>query len=212
MNDPFVLFGFINTSLIEIISFTLAIVMVWLNIRQSPWGWLFAIASALLYSVIFYDAKLYGDMSLQFFFISVSIWGWYQWIFGGAQHRGVQVSRLSKKGWVACAVGWLVSYLAIFGILHGFTDTDVPHIDAFLTSGSLVGQFLLSRKKLENWHVWIAIDLIYIGLYIHKNLVLTAVLFAVFVVMATVGLIAWKKSLAQLSSGEAEPVSSIPPQ
>ncbi len=203
MHDPIVLFGFINASLIEIISFTLAIVMVGLNIRQSPWGWLFAIASAALYSVIFYDARLYGDMSLQFFFIAVSIWGWYQWLFGGAQHRGVQVSRLDAKGWGVCALGWLAAYLFIFYVLHSFTDTDVPHIDAFLTSGSLVGQFLLSRKKLENWHLWIFIDLIYIGLYIHKNLILTALLFAVFVVMATIGLFAWKKSLLQSMSDDA---------
>lgn len=137
-------------------------------------------------------------MGLQFFFITVSLWGWYQWMFGGVTHHGVRVSRLSAKGWGISLLGWLVGYLILSWFLRVYTDTDVPHIDAFLTAGSVVGQFLLSRKKLENWHMWILLDTLYIGLYIHKNLILTAVLFAVFVVMATIGLLAWKKAFAAL--------------
>ena len=198
MNDPLILFGLFQTSVLEMTSFTLAVIMVYFNIRQSPWGWLFGISSSALYAVVFYDARLYGDMGLQFFFISVSLWGWYQWMFGGSQHRGVKVSRLTAGGWLVSLVGWLVAYLILSWFLRVYTDTDVPHLDAFLTAGSLVGQFMLSRKKIENWHVWIFIDAIYIGLYIHKNLILTAVLFAVFVVMAVIGLLAWKKSYAAL--------------
>ncbi|MEO8839718.1 MAG: nicotinamide riboside transporter PnuC [Herbaspirillum sp.] len=181
--------------MLEISSFVLAVIMVYLNIRQSPWGWLFAIVSAALYAIVFYNARLYGDMGLQFSFISVSLWGWYQWLFGGSAHHGVSLSCLSKRGWIVCAIGWLIGYLVLSWFLHVYTDTDVPHIDAFLTAGSLIGQFLLSRKKIENWYVWIGIDLIYIGLYVHKNLILTAALFAIFVVMAVIGLFAWKKVL-----------------
>lgn len=203
MNDTLILFGLFHTSLLEMTSFTLAVVMVYFNIRQSPWGWLFGISSAALYAIVFYEARLYGDMGLQFFFISVSLWGWYQWLFGGAAHHGVTISRLTKNGWIISALGWLAGYLILSWFLRTYTDTDVPHVDAFLTAGSLVGQFLLSRKKIENWHVWIAIDLIYIGLYVHKHLMLTAILFAVFVVMAIIGLLAWKKAYAALE----EPVA-----
>lgn len=203
MNDPLVLFGLFHTSWLEIISFVLAVVMVYFNIRQSPWGWLFGITSSALYAIVFYGARLYGDMGLQFFFISVSLWGWYQWLFGGAQHHGVPLSRLDGKGWALALGGWAVAYLILSWFLRSYTDTDVPHLDAFLTAGSVVGQFLLSRKKIENWHVWILIDLIYIGLYIHKHLILTAVLFAVFVAMAIVGLLAWKKALAALPGDDA---------
>lgn len=198
MNDPVTLLGFIHTSPFEIASFFLAVTMVFCNIRQSPWGWFFGISSCVLYSFVFYESRLYGDMGLQFFFIGVSLWGWYQWLFGGLTHHGVRVSRLNAKGWGLALVGWLAGYLILSWFLRVYTDTDVPHIDAFLTAGSVVGQFLLSRKKLENWHMWILLDAIYIGLYIHKNLILTAVLFAVFVVMATIGLLAWKKALRTL--------------
>lgn len=185
----------LQTSPLEIVSFTLAIVMVLLNIRQSPWAWLFSIASAALYAIVFFQAKIYGDMALQFFFIAVSLWGWHQWLFGGRMHRGVTVSRLTRRGLALTGLAWLIAYLAIAFLLTMMTDTDVPHIDAFLTGGSLIGQFLLSRKKLENWHMWIVIDLLYIGLYLHKHLYLTALLYALFVVMAAIGLLAWKKSL-----------------
>ncbi|MFJ7567782.1 nicotinamide riboside transporter PnuC [Herminiimonas sp. NPDC097707] len=205
MNDPLTLFSLIHTSLLEIVSFALALVMVILNIRQSPWAWLFSITSAALYAVVFYGSKLYGDMSLQFFFIAVSLWGWYQWLFGGVSHHGVQISHLTPKGWLYSALAWMIGFVAIASFLRLFTDTDVPHIDAFLTSGSLVGQLLLSRKKLENWYVWIGIDLIYIGLYLHKELYLTALLFALFVVMAAIGLHTWKKSLASQTVETATP-------
>ncbi|MNR79369.1 Nicotinamide riboside transporter PnuC [compost metagenome] len=195
MNDTLTLFGLVSTSWLELASFALALVMVLLNIRQSAWAWLFSIASAALYVIVFYDSKLYGDMSLQFFFIAVSLWGWYQWLFGGTTHHGVQVSRMSRASYLYAGLFWLLGFIAIAAFLRMFTDTDVPHIDAFLTAGSLLGQILLSRKKLENWYVWIVIDLIYVGLYTHKNLYLTALLFALFVVLAAVGLRTWKQSL-----------------
>lgn len=196
MNDSFSLFNLIDTSLLEMLSFALAIAMVLLNIRQSPWAWLFAITSAGLYAIVFYEAKIYGDMALQFVFVAISLWGWYQWLFGGSNRQGVTVSRLDAKAWAMVALIWTLAYAIVATILRTLTDTDVPHIDAFLTAGSLVAQYLLTRKTLENWHLWIIIDLLYIGLYLHKNLYLTAVLYGLFAILAFVGLLAWKKSLA----------------
>ena len=195
MNDALFLFGAIATSPLEIVSFSLALVMVLLNIRQSPWAWLFAIASAGLYAAVFRDARIYGDMALQFVFIAVSLWGWYQWLFGGRDHRGIAVSRLGNRGWMLVALAWALGYLAVAAVLRAFTDSDVPHIDALLTAGSLVAQALLTRKIVQNWHLWIGIDLLYVGLYIHKNLYLTAVLYGLFALLAWVGMRAWNRTL-----------------
>lgn len=200
MNDPFFLFGLIDTSPLEMLSFALAIAMVLLNIKQSPWAWLFAITSAGLYAIVFYQAKIYGDMALQFVFVAISLWGWYQWLFGGGNRQGIAVSRLTTKGWTIVAITWALAYAIVAVLLQAFTDTDVAHIDAFLTAGSLVAQYLLTRKTLENWHLWIGIDLLYIGLYLHKDLYLTAVLYGLFAILAFVGLLAWKKSLAAKGS------------
>ena len=194
MNDMIHLLGFTTTAL-ELVSFVLAVITVWLTIRQSHWCWLFAIVSSGTYGFVFYDARLYGDMALQLVFIAVSMWGWYQWQLGGQGHHTLGVSRLSAAGWRYAIGAWLLGYVILAGFLKYYTDTDVPHADGFLTAGSLLGQLLLSRKKLENWHTWIAVDLLYVGLYLYKDLKLTAILYAVYVVMAILGLRTWKRAL-----------------
>jgi len=184
----------LTTTPLELVSFALAVLTVWLNIRQNHWAWLFSILSSLLYAAVFADARLYGDAGLQFVFVAVSVWGWSQWLRGGEDHRPLQVSRLAARGWIAMAMSWLAGWLLLSWFLQRYTDTDVPHMDGFLTAGSLVGQFLLSRKKLENWLVWIAVDVLYVGLYLYKHLTLTAILYALFVLMAAAGWRSWRRA------------------
>lgn len=190
MNETLTLLG-ITTTYLELISFILAVITVALNIRQLHWAWLFSIVSSATYAVVFYDALLYGDMALQFVFISVSVWGWYQWLHGGAQRAALAVTTSSARAWGWSIGAWLAGFAALALFLARYTNTDVPNIDGFLTAGSLVGQVLLSRKKVENWIVWIVVDILYVGLYLYKGLTLTAVLYGIFVVMAAIGLAAW---------------------
>ena len=190
MNDPILLLG-LSTSLLEIISFILAVITVVLNIRQVHWAWLFSILSSLTYAFVFFDALLYGDTGLQVVFVAVSMWGWYQWLYGGEQHTELTVSRSTSIGWAFGIAGWLAAFVLLALFLDHYTNTDVPYIDGFLTAGSLLGQLLLSRKKVENWLVWIVVNTLYIGLYLQKGLVLTAVLYAIFIVLAVIGLVTW---------------------
>jgi len=194
MNESISLFGLAATTPLEILSFALSIATVWLNIRQNHWAWLLAILSSAMYGIVFYQSKLYGDMSLQLVFITVSFWGWYQWLHGPSADHKLPVTALSARGRILSGVAWAVGFLALAWFLRTFTDTDVPHADGFLTAGSLVGQALLSRKKIENWHVWIIVDVLYVALYVHKGLMLTAVLYGMFVAMAVAGLLAWQRS------------------
>jgi nicotinamide mononucleotide transporter len=187
------LFGLVTTPL-ELISFILSIVTVALNIRQLHWAWLFSILSSGLYAVVFLDARLYGDMGLQFVFILTSIWGWHLWLWGDSDRNSLKVSRLTKKSAMNSMLAWLIGFVLLAWFLKTYTDTDVPNADGFLTAGSLLGQVLLSRKKIENWLVWIIVDVLYIGLYLYKGLMLTAALYAVFVIMAVIGWRAWSKS------------------
>jgi nicotinamide mononucleotide transporter len=193
MNDSIPLLGF-NTTPLELSAFVLAALTVYLNIRQNHWAWLFAIVSSATYAVVFYGARLYGDMALQVVFIAVSTWGWYQWLFGGEQHTPLMVSWLDRRGWSACLLAWAAGFALLAWFLRSYTNTDVPNIDAFLTAGSLVGQVLVARKKIENWMVWIVVDVLYVGLYVYKSLMLTAILYFVFIIMAVVGLVAWRRS------------------
>jgi nicotinamide mononucleotide transporter len=191
IDTPLPLFG-LSTTPLELVSFLLAVLTVWLNIRQNHWAWLFSILSSLLYAAVFVDARLYGDSGLQFVFVAVSVWGWYQWLRGGQQHQPLPVSRLDRAGWMWMLAAWGAGFALLSWFLHRYTDTDVPHMDAFLTAGSLVGQLLLSRKKIENWLVWILVDMLYVGLYLYKHLTLTAILYGLFVIMATAGWRSWR--------------------
>lgn len=195
MNDPIPVFTFTTTPL-ELVSFVLSVMTVLLNIRQIHWAWLFSIVSSGLYALVFFESKLYGDMGLQFVFIAVSAWGWMQWLRGGrAEGAGpAGVTRMAAGERGAAILGWAAGFLLLAFFLDRYTDTDVPYVDGFLTAGSLLGQLLLSRKKLENWHVWIVVDILYVGLYLYKHLILTAMLYALFVVLAVIGLRTWRKA------------------
>jgi nicotinamide mononucleotide transporter len=189
MNDTLVLLGFSTTPL-ELLGFVLSVATVVLTILRNHWGWFFAIVSSATYGVVFFDARLYGDAGLQGVFIAASIWGWWQWLRGAAG-KPLPVTRLGSTGRFAALVGWVVAFFALSAFLKAYTDTDVPHMDGFLTAGSLLGQLLTAKKKIENWHTWIVVDVLYVGLYIYKGLHLTAILYAVFVVLAVLGLRAW---------------------
>ena len=185
------------TSPLEIAAVVLALAMVFCNIREIHWGWPLAIASSLLYLVIFWDSKLYGDASLQVFFAVVALWGWLQWLRGHrADGTDLHVARLSKRGVLMAAAAAAVLWPATGFFLKTYTDTDVPWWDAFPTALSVVGQFLLGRKFIENWAVWIIVNAVSIALFAYKGLWLTTGLYAVFVALSFVGWRQWKKQLA----------------
>ena len=130
-------------------------------------------------------------MGLQAVFIAVSLWGWVSWRRGVPERTAV--TRLGGRARWLALLSWGLAFFVLARFLAAYTDTDVPHIDGFLTAGSLLGQVLLSRKKIENWQVWIVVDVLYVGLYVYKNLLLTAVLYAIFVILAVVGWRSWSR-------------------
>jgi nicotinamide mononucleotide transporter len=193
MNQSLSLWWGLQTTPLELLSFLLSLITVVLTIRQVHWAWLFAILSSALYGLVFFDAKLYGDSALQLMFIVVSVWGWSQWLASSDRTSVLPVSFLSGQDRLFAGVAWLGICAILYGFLHFVTDTDVALADGFLTAGSLLGQILLSRKKIENWYIWIIVDVLYVALYLYKNLILTALLYAIFVVLAVIGARAWRK-------------------
>jgi nicotinamide mononucleotide transporter len=191
----FVLWGAPVTWL-EILAFGLAIAMVVCNIRVNVLGWPLAIASSLLYFLLFWKSRLYGDAALQIFFVVVAAWGWWQWLRGtDASGQALRVRELGARGrWVALgalAIAWPATGL----FLRRFTDTDVPWWDAFPTAASVLGQWLLGRKYVENWPVWIGVNVVGVALFAYKGLWLTVVLYALFVAMSFAGWRAWRRLL-----------------
>jgi nicotinamide mononucleotide transporter len=194
---------------LEIVAFLLAIAMVVFNMRVNPWGWPLAIASSLLYFALFWNSKLYGDASLQIFFALIAVWGWWQWLRGThADGAALQVRTLSMRGrWLALAA-LAVAWPATGWFLLSHTDTDVPWWDAFPTAASVIGQWLLGRKYVENWPTWVVVNVVSVALFAYKGLWLTVILYALFIAMSFVGWRAWarldrSRALATASAGAA---------
>ena len=186
---------------LEVVAFVLALAMVVLNIRVDPLGWPLAIVSSLLYVALFWRSRLYGDAGLQVFFVLVAGWGWRQWLRGTrADGRMLAVRELSRRGRWLAGVALLVGWPVVGLFLKTYTDTDVPWWDAFPTAASVLGQWLLGRKYVENWPVWIAVNVVSVALFAYKGLWLTVGLYAVFIAMSFVGWRAWRRLAAEPAS------------
>ena len=190
--SAFVLWGSPVTWL-EILAFGLSVAMVACNIRVDVLGWPLAIVASLLYFLLFWKSRLYGDASLQLFFAAVAGWGWWQWLRGTDETGGaLQVRTLGLRGRAIALLALALAWPATGVFLDRFTDTDVPWWDAFPTAASVLGQWLLGRKYVENWPVWIAVNVVAIGLFAYKALWLTVLLYAIFVAMSLVGWRHWR--------------------
>jgi len=192
MNEPITIGSFATTPL-ELVSMLLSVATVLLNIRRNHWAWLLAIVSSAAYGIVFFGAKLYGDAGLQGVFIAAAVWGWYQWLHG-AGGQPLTVTHLGRAGWAWSIAAWGLGFFVLHTLLATYTNSDVPGMDAFLTAGSLVATVQAARKKVENWLTWIIVDVLYVGLYLVKDLHVTAVLYAGFVAMAAFGLRAWRQA------------------
>ena len=180
---------------LELLAAVVGAISVWLSVRQNIWSWPTAIVNVVLYALVFYDAKLYADMGLQVIYAILSVYGWYEWLYGGAGRTELHVTRTTAR------LRWLLGVIALAGsvllgtLLHHETDAALPFMDAALSSTSLVAQWMMTRKLLENWLVWIAVDVLYVGMFIFKDLYLTAGLYAVFLALAVRGWIDWRRSI-----------------
>ncbi len=182
-NDPIELAGVIT-----------GIICVWLNARENIWGWFFAIISCGLYIHIFYRAKIYGEVLLQIYYIVVSVYGWYHWKFGGQASRQLPVTLTPTRLRFVLLLIFGLGAFSFGYYLDRYTDSEVPYVDASTNAMSLIAQWMMARKYLENWLVWLVADVIYVGLFFYKDLQLTAILYLIFLGLATMGYFSWRRS------------------
>lgn len=182
-------------SVIEIIATLSGLACVTLTIRQNIWCWPTGLLMVSLYIVIFYQVKLYSDMGLQFIYVFLQFYGWYQWLSGGPGNSPLHVTLMPRLGYLGWSAGAAVAIVTLGLIMDTKTDASLPYWDAATTVLSLIAQYLMAKKNLESWIVWVAVDVMAVGIYFAKDLNLTAGLYAVFLVLAIMGFFAWISSM-----------------
>ena len=180
----------------EVIAFVLSIWMVVCNMRVHVLAWPLALISSLLYFLLFWSGKLYGEASLQLMFAALAVWGWWQWLRGTeADGRALHVRRLDRQGLTLALIATLLAWPVLGVFLKHQTDSPLPFWDAFPTVASLLGQWLLGRKYQENWSVWVLVNAVSVALFAFKGYWLTVVLYAVFIPMSVAGWRAWQRQM-----------------
>jgi nicotinamide mononucleotide transporter len=182
---------------LEAIAAALGVINVTLVVRRSVWNYPVGLVMVALYAKVFFDAKLYSDALLQIYFFAIQIYGWWYWLKGRADDGLIVVETMSARARALTVLGSIAGILAVGWFMSAMTDAAAPWWDATVAGLSVVAQILLSRRKIENWVLWIVVDVLAIGLFYSRDLQLTAALYVVFLGLAIWGLVSWYQTLGR---------------
>ena len=180
---------------LEVIGTIVGLVYLWLEYKASIYLWIASIIMPAIYIFVYYDAGLYADFGINIYYLGAAVYGWLVWRFGNKSkaQKELPITRMPMKSWLKVSMVYIVAQLLIAWILIEYTDINVPWWDAFTTALSVVGMWMLARKYLEQWWVWIVVDVVCVGLYIYKELFFTAGLYAFYAIIAIFGWLNWKR-------------------
>lgn len=184
---------------IEIAGTFFGILGVWLTIKQNILCFPAGIINVGLYAYLFFSAKLYADAGLQIIYIALLFYGWLQWQ-NKTTAKEPEVTKTEKPLLIIFLITGIGATFFLGTFLYSKTDASLPYLDALTTVMSLIAQWMIAKKKIENWLIWIAADVIYVGMYIYKSLYLTSGLYFIFILLAVFGYLEWKKSLKKIPS------------
>ncbi len=183
----------------ELLGFLSGVLNVYLVTRENIWSWPLGVLNALLYIVVFARAGLYSDTGLQLFYLVLSFYGWWHWLRGDPGQHRVVVTRTPLRQAAMLTALAVVGWMLVYAITSRIPGSKLPLLDAALAVSSLIAQWMMTRKLLENWSLWIVLDVVYVGVFVVRGLRLTAILYAVFLVLAIIGHVQWKRSFARTS-------------
>lgn len=191
------LIEWLSINYIEVLGAILGFSYIIFSIKQNILTWVTGLVTSALYIYVFFVSKFYADMGLQVYYVLISIYGWYHWVKGNKNKKVIPVTRTKAIEWIWLSSASVVLFLIIWFILVKYTDSPVPIGDSITTALSIVATWMLARKMLEHWLIWIFVDALSIGLYIYKSLWPTVILFLIYTMMAYFGFIKWKKEIHQ---------------
>jgi nicotinamide mononucleotide transporter len=192
-------------SVLEWVAAIAGAISVYLSARENIWSWPTAIVNVGLYIIVFRRTGLYSDMGLQVVYLALSIYGWYEWLYGGKNRSTLRVSRATAREWLVATPVGVIFWLALARYTATLPGVALPYLDSGLTTLSLVAQWMMTRKILENWVLWIVADIVYVPMYVYKGLPVTAALYAIFLALAALGLRTWRRSYRTNAIDEPAP-------
>ena len=191
---------FITKHWLDIVTTVLGLAYILLEYRASVWMWLVGFMMQALGIVLYYQKGLYADCGMEFYYLAMTVYGYWKWVRGSSEKKELPIRHFPRKlilPWLGIiAVVWLVIYL----ILANFTNSNVPIADSFTTALSIIGIWALAHKYLEQWFIWIAVDVVTCGLYFYKEIPFKASLYALYVIIAIFGYLKWKKLMTVIST------------
>ncbi len=197
--------NFLLNNWIELLGAILAVAYLFLSINGNVWLWFLGFATSSFYLIIFYNNQLYADMGLQVYYLIVSVYGWIYWIGKGnlseKPKTNIDTKSLKISDWIKVLIIIVIFQLSIYWILKvgpklfNIPEAYFPLGDAFTTAASIVATWMLARKIIENWLLWIVINSFSMGMYVFKEMYITSVLFVIYTTMAVVGYFKWKKDM-----------------
>ena len=174
----------------------MSLIYLYLSIKQKAGLWVFGFLCSALYAIVFLQAKFYADMSLQFYYLAVSVFGWITWNLGKKDAKDeLKIKKTNLTSAIIIALIAVCVYFLYSYVLINYTDSPMPRADSFTTALSIVATWMLARKMIEHWLLWIVIDAASAGMYFYKGLYPTAILFIIYTIMAVVGFWQWRKSM-----------------
>jgi len=188
---------------LEMVAAGFGILSVFLSTRQIIWSWPTALVNVSLYAWYFFDQRLYALMALQGFFAAVSLYGWYEWLHGGAGRTALRVSRIARRLALALAAFAAAGAVLLGFVLDRYTEDPSPGIDGSLAVVSLVAQWMMARKYLESWIVWIGVNCVSVPFFFLRGDYATTVQYLVFLGLAVSGFLHWRASLAAAAGAPA---------
>lgn len=190
----------ISSNYIELLGLIFGLLYLVLSIKQNIWCWPVGFVTSALYIYVFFVTKFYADMGLQVYYLFVSIYGWYNWMFGAKSKKqdDLKISKIKHRLVVNLIIVTVILFGVIAFILVNYTDSELPYWDSFTTAASFVATWMLAKKIIEHWIIWVIVDFVSLGLYVYKGLYPTVILFAVYTILAIFGYIEWKKELRKI--------------
>ena len=180
---------------LEIFGTIVGLIYLWLEYRASIYLWIASIIMPAIYIFVYYGAGLYADAGINVYYLLAAIYGWIFWTFGGKKYEKgeLPITHTPTRFILPLTLVFIVAFIIIAWILISFTDSSVPFLDSFTTALSIIGMWMLARKYVEQWLVWIGVDIVSSGLYVYKELNFTAALYALYTIIAIFGFLKWKR-------------------